>query len=88
MLLKMTKNELILSSNILKIASDVFGSHRCNDVNEELYKNWTAGERKVFVKDYHDWNGDPEEYDENHLHLMDFSIMDFLAHKLQKQSDL
>ena len=34
-----------------------------------------------FVRAYHDWNGDPEEFDPNHLHLPNFAVVEFLASK-------
>lgn len=78
----MTRKEKKLASYFLELASDVFGNHGCNDVEDEVWENWTLEERQKFVKEYHEWNGDPEEYDENYLHLPDFAIMSFLSHKL------
>lgn len=71
-----------LASKMLKYASDVFGYHTCNDVDEAFWEGWTIDERKKFVKEFHEWNGDPEEYDEKFLHIPDFAIMGFLAYKL------
>ena len=78
----MTKNEKKLAVHFLKKASDEFGRHVCNDVDDEVFKDWTLEERKKFVKKYHEYNGDPEEYDENFLHLPDFALMGYLADKL------
>ena len=47
---------------------------------------WTLEERQQFVKEFHEWNGDPEEYEETFLHLGDSTIMSFLAAKLEAQS--
>ena len=79
----MTGNEQKLVAKLLNLASDEFGGHICNDVPNKFYKGWTIEERKQFVKEYHEWNGDPEEYDEDHLHLPDFAIMAFLADKIK-----
>lgn len=84
----MTDKEKILASEMLKLASNEFGNHSCNDVEDSVYDGWTTEERKQFVKEYHKWNGDPEEYDENFLHLQDFAIMNFLADKLAKKSKI
>ncbi len=84
----MTDKEKILASKMLKLASNEFGNHSCNDVKDSLYDEWTTEERKQFVKEYHEWNGDPEEYNENFLHLPDFAIMNFLADKLAKKSKI
>lgn len=78
----MTRKENKLASYFLELASDEFGNHGCNDVEDEVWENWTLEERQKFIKEYHEWNGDPEEYDENYLHLPDFAIMSFLSHKL------
>ena len=81
----MNKKEKELTAKMLNLASDVFSCHGCNDVDDEVYNTWTLDERKQFVKEFHKWNGDPEEYDEEILHLEDFCIMDFLAAKLRKE---
>jgi hypothetical protein len=33
-------------------------------------------------KEYHEWNGDPEEFNPRFLALHDYAVMSFLAHKL------
>ena len=81
----MTSNEKKLAAHFLEIASNKFANHGCNDVEDSVFSNWTLEERKKFVKEYHEYNGDPDEYDENFLHLPDFCIMSFLASKLEKQ---
>lgn len=74
--------ELELTSALLKMAADKFGNHGCNDVEESIYDGWTIEERKKLVKEYEEYNGTPEEFDENFLHLPDFALMGFMAHKL------
>jgi|WetSurMetagenome_2_1015567.scaffolds.fasta_scaffold932293_1 hypothetical protein len=78
--------ELELASKMIELASDEFSNHGCNDVEESMYEGWTLEDRKEFVKEFHKWNGDPEEYDENFLELGDSTIMQFLAHKLLKEA--
>ncbi len=78
----MTKNEKKLAAYFLGKASEDCGNHVCNDVNEEIFSDWTLEERKKFVKEFHDYNGDPEEYDEDFLHLPDFALMSYLSGKL------
>ncbi len=67
---------------MLELASNEFSNHGCNDVEDSVYEGWTKEERQQFVKEFHDWNGDPDEYDPNFLHLGDSTIMAFLAYKL------
>jgi len=83
----MTQKEKMLASKMLDAASDEFGNHGCNDVKESLYDGWTIEERRAFVKEYREWNGDPQEYDENFLHLPDYAIMSFLAYKLKNSEN-
>ena len=83
----LTKKELALASKMLELASEKFGNHGCNDVDNDVYKGWTTEERQDFVKQFHEWNGDPEEYNETHLRLPDFCLMDILAAKLKHQSE-
>ena len=82
----MNDKEKELAAHWLHEASDVFGNHGCNDVPNDVWKDWTLEERQTFVKEYHAWNGDPAEYDPKWLHLPDFAIMSFLAHKLSTQN--
>ena len=81
-----SKKELALAAKMLELASDQFSNHGCNDVDGNVYDGWTLEERQQFVKDFHEWNGDPEEYEETFLHLGDSTIMSFLAAKLEAQS--
>ncbi len=78
----MNEKENKLAAKFLKLSSDEFGNHGCNDVDDSVYEGWTLEERQQFVKEFHDWNGDPEEYDPEFLHLHDYAIMSFLAYKL------
>lgn len=80
----MTNKEIELAAYWLEEASALYGNHGCNDVEESLFKDWTIEERIKFVKEYHEWNGDPEIFDETFLHLPDFAIMGFLSYKLHK----
>ena len=50
-------------------------------INDEF--GWTLEERQQFVKEFHEWNGDPEYFNKDWLHLGDSTIMSFLAYKLE-----
>ena len=82
----MNKKEIDLLCHFLELASNGFGNKGCNDVEEEVWNNWSLEERKEFVKEFHNWNGDPEEYNEEYLHIPDFAIISFLKNKLQSLS--
>jgi len=79
----MNKRELELAAKMLDLADEEFGNHGCNDVDDEVYEGWTRRQRQTFVKAYHEWNGDPEEYSPDQLHLPDFAIMAFLAARIR-----
>jgi len=75
-----------LLAKLVDLASDEFGNHGCNDVDDSFFDGWSIEERQSFVKECHIWNGDPEEYDPDFLHLPDFAIMSFLADKLLRRT--
>jgi hypothetical protein len=78
----MTSKELKLAAHFLQEARDEFANHGCNDVPESVWKDWTIEERQRFIKEYHEYNGDTEEYNPSNLHVEDWAIMAFLSHKL------
>jgi hypothetical protein len=80
----MTAKEKKLASLMLELASEKFSNHGCNDVDFEAWTGWSIEERRRFVKEYREWNGDPEEYSPDFLELGDDAIMSFLAYKLTK----
>jgi hypothetical protein len=73
----MTDKEQALVGQFLKAFSDRLGNDCCNDWN--FPDDWTHEEKVEFCRAYHDWNGDPEEFNPDHLHLPDFAVAEFLA---------
>jgi len=84
----LTENEAKLATKLLDMATREFGNHMCNDVDESMWDGWTVEERRKFVKEFHDYNGDPEEYNENRLHMMDFSLFYMVKKKIEKAYNL
>jgi hypothetical protein len=82
----MTRKEKLLIAKFLDLAADEFGNHGCNDVEKSIWDGWTIAERRKFVKEYYEYNGEPEEYDPDNLHLPDFCIMDYGAAKLRGEA--
>lgn len=78
-----TQKESQLVQDFLKEYADRLGRDGCNDWR--FPSDWTVLEKEEFVKRYHAWNGDPEEYDPKRLVLPNFAVVDFLAHKLTKK---
>ena len=80
----MNIKEKQLAAKMLELASEQFSNHGCNEVEDSVYDGWTIEERKGFVKNFHDWNGDPEDYDEDFLHIGDSTLMAYFADKLKE----
>ncbi|WP_396180215.1 hypothetical protein [Flavobacterium sp.] len=74
----MNEKQKVLASVMLDKYSIVLASNVCNDWHYP--ENWTEQEKAEFCKGYHDWNGDPEEFDLDNLHLPDFGVAAYLAH--------
>ena len=82
----MTEKEIKLAADLLLLASDQFANHGCNDMPDEYFKDWTLEERQTLVRQYWEWNGTPQEYDPEFLHIGDSFLMYFLAEKLKKHT--
>ena len=77
----MNEKEKLIASSMLDEYSDRLGNDGCNDW--DFPPGWTMAEKQVFVKEYHEWNGDPEEYDEKEdPYISNHCVALFLAHKL------
>ena len=75
----LTKEKALIVS-FLDVLSEILSSNCCNDWS--FPEDWSQAEKYNFVREYHEYNGDPETFDGNHLHLPDFSVISLLAHKL------
>ena len=65
----------------LKEYATALGNNGCNDFDlEKLIPN--IEQRRLFVKEYHEWNGDPYDFDPNYLELPDFAVVAFVGSKL------
>jgi hypothetical protein len=78
---KVGPKEMALAAALLDEASESYSNHGCNDW--EFPADWTRAEKVAFVRAWHEWNGDPEEFDEKHLSLPDYAVMSFLADRLR-----
>lgn len=83
-----TYAEKILAARMLRMASEKFSNHGCNDFDLVSDGGMLAKEARDFRKRFHDWNGDPEAFAEDNpgrTDLPDFAVMDFLAHLLEEE---
>lgn len=81
----MTHKEMKLCIHFLNQMLEQSFNCACNDVDDSVWDGWTKEERQAFVKESHEWNGDPEEYDPDRLAMLDFEIAGFLVAKLIKE---
>lgn len=87
----MTTNERKLAAAVLRLASDQFANHGCNDFDmSELVPD--QAERDELVRAYFAWNGDPSEYFEQpdwtgeaDYRLTDWEIMIWMADRLENE---
>ena len=77
----LNKKELALAADMLGKLHDVMARSICNDF--EFPEDWTPNEKTQFVKEYHDVNGDPEEYVEGSDYIADFSVVYLLEQKIK-----
>jgi hypothetical protein len=77
------KKQIALLDKYLEDYTDDLGNAGCNDVDEEVWKDWTKEERIQFTKEFYEYNGDPENFDEDDLYLADFCIVGLLKHKIK-----
>ncbi len=76
----MNAKEQKLAAKMINDYSDKLSNNGCNDW--DFQKDWSEQEKRTFIREYHDWNGDPEEYDQNSLFIQNDSVAAFLASKL------
>jgi hypothetical protein len=68
----------------LELASNDFSNHGCNDF--DLPESWTLNECDEFTLAIATWNGDPENHEPGRRTTMDYSVMAYLAARLQELS--
>jgi len=86
----LTDAEARLLIELLDLASDSFSNHGCNDF--DLTKSVPDLEdRRALMKSYNDYNGSPEDLEDNEAHgsqhglHMDSAIMGYLSHRIEEQ---
>ena len=83
----MNKKEARLIAELLEMAANEFCNHGCNDVDKEVFKDWTLEEKKKLIKEFCEYNGNPNESEMYELSwLGDSTLMALFAHKLKIES--
>jgi hypothetical protein len=76
----MTEKEQKLAAMMLRDYAEIIGNRCCNDFY--FPAGWDTSEMTAFVKQYHEYNGDPEEYEIGNTRISDFCAAALLAKKL------
>lgn len=79
-----SSKEKHIIAEFMKEYSERLGNDGCNDWY--FPTDWTVAEKQQFIKEYYAWNGTPEEYSKNHLHLPNFAAISFLAYRIEKKT--
>lgn len=89
----MSRDELILISNMLKLASDVFSNHGCNDIHEDIISQISEPEK--VIKSVQEWFGQEageffgdDPYPSCIENCPDHLLMEYLADVALKASKL
>lgn len=84
--MKIPREKLLrMVAEFLRSYSNELGNNVCNDW--DFPEDWTEEERVALVKEYHDRNGDPEEFDPDCLLLSDMCATWILAEILDEEAD-
>jgi hypothetical protein len=75
--MKLTPNMLHLISDLLEMAAEEFSRHGCNDF--DLSEWLDPDEQQSFVRGFHEWNGDPEEFNPERPEMGDSCVMSYLS---------
>jgi hypothetical protein len=83
---KMDDKIIGLVAKLLDMASDVFANHTCNDLPDDFYDGIPESEIVELHRAYHNWNGDPEEFNPDCVgYLGDSALMAFFAGVLREE---
>jgi len=85
--INLNEKEVKLLLYFLKDYSDILGNNGCNDLDPLVWKDWSLEEKQEFLKEFHDMNNDPEEYDpeiaNKKYFIQDFSVLYVLQQRLK-----
>ncbi len=82
---ELTSDEKKLAAHLLEMASETYARHGCNDFNlSKVIPD--RDKRRKLIKEYHDYNGDPDEFIDagNFEWFFDFALMSYMAEKVKR----
>jgi hypothetical protein len=81
--MSLSKNENKLFRLLVEYANDFLGNQGCNILSQEMKDTLSQEEWIKLNKEFHEWNGDSEEFDPNNfIYLPDFAVLAFLSRKV------
>lgn len=82
----LNKQDLLLASKMLELASDKFSNHGCNDLTKDVIE--CIKDEKELLKDVNSWNGhtDPSDDYLSVSWIGDSTLMRVLAEKFKKEA--
>jgi hypothetical protein len=81
----LTRAELKLAADLLKVAGEVFCRHGCNDYF--FPKDVSQGEIDSVMHNAFVWNGSPEDFKAGQKETNDWFLMAYLAHRLEEAAN-
>lgn len=81
--MNLTIGEKKLFNLLLEYATHLISNRGCNDLSKEMLSCLSQKEWVELSKQYHKWNGDPEEHrDEHASRLPDYAVIYYFQKKL------
>jgi len=84
-----TIKEKKLAAYFLRLASDSYSNHGCNDLDSEAIAaaNFTPEESAQFGIDFENWNSEGRDEPSRFENMMDWAVMAFLAELIDAESE-
>jgi hypothetical protein len=81
----MTEKEKLFTARLLTLAAEAFSAKGCADLSEDALASFSAEEWDALHKEYHQWNGDAENYVSGRLLSCNWLWMAYMSHKLMNE---
>lgn len=62
--MKITEQEIAAFKMLFDKAQDLMSNRICTDIDPDILAMFTSEELSEMAREYHEWNGDPEEWSE------------------------
>jgi hypothetical protein len=86
-LVSLTNKECLFIAGLLEQGSDPVSDSCYSDMDDEMLGIFSKEQKDVLSEQYHDWNGDPESFEQGCFNAQAWPWMDFFADKLRKMAN-